>query len=1500
MECPPARIAAIAMTGRGVFIGVAVERYESHPRLPWTRIDVLEMDDLFEGLGFSQRLVLGDKQGSPTVRELTDWLRGSIRQRSDPDEPLVLYWAGHGVVEDGVHYLLASDSPIEALSADNAVAAAALAEVLVGAKVERGLILLDVCNAGAGSMDLAAAMNEGLRSKTAEGAGESGIVVMAVSRPTESAVDGALATVFKDSVLTDERTGTFRDKYVRLGGLFDLLNESLSEGRTARPVSANVVDWTAPLNLLPNPRWGRGGPVWNETDGVYFDRQARGASGDDDPGWYFAGRERVLKRIAEWLAPGQSRGGLLAVYGLPGCGKSAVVARAVTLSRRDRREAARASPGWGPADEEGMSPEGSIGAALHARGKTLDRVVDELGGLLGIELPDRPDQTGDLALTRRRTLLEELQVMAQREPVTLALDGLDEAKPGQDLSLAEFLAEVAAADGLRVLVGTRPKGRRGLDDEAGEDLLSALGVAPRDPIDLSDPEWETEEALNAYLRKRLAAMWQESNLENLDDLVATLAETIAHRLRGQFHVARLVVSSNSVLARRGPPVDMSKLEFPTEVGQAIREDLARFFDSIVVEMLRALAWAEGDGFSGPVWLQVAGVLSPLSRFEEDAVERTISASGDYLVPSGEDEAGRRRWRLYHSTYVSYFQRLTLEDEGADESAVEKRIVEQLTPTSWEDADPYVLTNVATHAEKAGVLGELVRDPDYLVHAEPTTLLASVVSLPPDDEGRRTARRYGRIAHHLIGAPPGERAAYIGLAAMEDSDPSARPALRADQPWLLRWGWIKPGGVRPHRVLPAPRSGQTVSLHTLEGQNVAVTGGERVQVIDLMNRRTLFSADRGGNPYSKGFAALVEQQDGPYVVSLVEVPENPRDELGNIDTTSVVTRRWLRSWSLATREEGSLLAGQEGDVVRGSARPFALGGNRWLAVALSGGSLWVQNGLGGDWWLPAGLLDLMVSCVFVQPYEDECVVLIGSESGEIVAWSPASATGPRVKAHETQVRAVAGASTKGGHLVVSSDRDQLHVWRLAEDLTLDGPLCSADAGVEAVACAKLDGQTLVAGVAEGQGRLWRVDPDAASIEPVTWLETGTDLNDVAVGGSDGAAQYLVAAAGATERPNVLNVSGLTSVSPASGSLYLWEIPELAHTLSAAAERERPLRLVAPSRSTPSASPESVLALWEGNWITTASTVDGAMAPGFPLDVGAGGAKACAVDALELESGPTVLAIGFEPGAVATRTSSDEPMVGTRTGGGPIRSIAVLASPTGRKQMLALDDRSDLHYFTWDERLGDGSDASPEVANSLYTATRAWSRVNLSGGEPVVEETFPLARVVYGLSASELKGSPVFVISGGAGCAFVDPMRLDERVDVGFDFPVADAALVDGYLAVRGGWEVLLFQVGDDPSRVSRGGVQVAGSGRILSLEQGEPPVWRGSWAAPVSGMSLRSGTNGPRLAVGCSDGALQVYEVGVEGVTLACSVECDSPVTDVLALADGGTVVATWRGLLCLE
>jgi Caspase domain len=1471
-------------TDRGVFVGVAVQSYEHNPDLLWPAYDAAVMDGLSSELGFSRRFVIGDRH-SPTVEELKGWLTETLGGHVGPDDVLLLYWSGHGIAEKEVHYLLASDSPAEGFSGGRAIPASWLAKLLP--HVARALVVIDVCNAGAGAMDLAAAINAGVRSKKAATAGESGIVIMAASRPTEPARDGTLASAFEDAVLHDERCGRFNDKYVRLGDLFNVLNESLGEGR---PVSSNVVDWDAPLNLLLNPRWGRG-LVFNDSDGTLFDLQARGVNSSAEAGSYFSDRQRVMSRIAEWLDRSRPGGGMLVVTGPPGSGKSAVIARVVTLSRT------------GEADAETSIPSGSVWAAIQARGKTLGTVVDGLAGLLGIELPSRSDQSTDVSMIRRQTLLDEMRAMARKESVTIAVDALDEAATDQDAAIAELLAEIAAQDRLRVLVGTRP-GRRGSDDERSEGLLGALGAKQDDIVNLADPVWESERALAGYIERRLASVWNGSS-PDASEQAKKVADVMAEKLKGQFHVARVAVFG---VADRGPPADPSTVRFPRQIDEAIAEDLRRRFElgSPVQSLLRALAWAEGDGFPEHIWLAVARVIPSTRGCGDDAVEQAISKAGDYLVSASTADNGNAGpcWRLYHSTYVEYFQRTTLENTEAEEKDLEALIVDALTPPNWGDAHAYAASNLATHAAKAGTLGILVRDPEYLVHAEPSVLLASLSSIPPDDEGLPAARRYKRAAHHLIGATLGQRAAYLQLAAARHGDPSARSVRRADQPWS--WRWLRMTRSRgPDRVLPIPNSGQTVSLHQLEGRTVAVTGGEHVCVVDLVTGRTLFAAERGGNPYTKGSAALVERQDGPNVLSLVEVPQNPLDESGRPDTTSIEVRRWLRSWSLKTGEEAAMLAGNAGDFVRGSARPFAVGSNRMLVVALTEGSVWEQDCLDETWWIPASLNDLMVCCVSVLSLKgDDYVALAGTDDGEVVAWSVASHAQGRAKAHDTAVTAIAGARTSRGAVVVSGDRNRFSVWRLAENHSLEGPICSHDQGVESLACTELDGHLFVATVADGRACLWRVDLDGNSLEMVTRLEAGADdINDVDFGVSEQAGSLLVAAAGSAGSPNVWNVSGWGSVRPASGAMYVWGLSDLVHDLtSESVGLPRALGLVAPARAGESAALERVVALWEGNTLTQMDGSDGIMRPGFPRTVAGDGTKACAIDSLRLDSGETVFVLGFESGFVLGWSSLDDEWVGTETGGRAIRSMAVVESPGGPKQMLALDMASDLHYFAWEQKLNEGIYRPPEEANSLYPLARDLARVRLLGDEEMaIEEIFPGARVVYGVSGSQLGGSPAFVISGNAGCVFAcDPSRGKGLVDVGFDFPVFDAVLSGGYLAVRADWEVLLFRVGDDPSRAAGSGLEPKVEGPIAVLKRGESPVWRGSWGAPVNAISLRQGAKGLRLVTGCLDGVVHVHDVGTGGVAHIFSLDCDSPVAGVLSLSDGGTVVATWSGILCVE
>jgi hypothetical protein len=603
-------------------------------------------------------------------------------------------------------------------------------------------------------------------------------------------------------------------------------------------------------------------------------------------------------------------------------------------------------------------------------------------------------------------------------------------------------------------------------------------------------------------------------------------------------------------------------------------------------------------------------------------------------------------------------------------------------------------------------------------------------------------------------------------------------------------------------------------------------------------------------------------------------------------------------TLATREEAALLAGGAGDLIRTNGRPFAVGGNRWLAVALAGGGVWVQDCLSEDQWTPAPLKDLMLSSVFVLPGEDDRVVLVGSEAGELAAWSLASGTEARVRAHDTPVRALAGAVSGGDRVVISSDRHRLHVWRLTEDHAFEGPLCSTDVGFEAVACADLAGQLFVATLAAravgrrlyvgrrparaGQGDLWRVDLARPSIEKTTSLEVG-EIDDVALGGSGPGAPYLVAAADTQQ------------------ALYCWEGLELARSLPTTPALQRPLEVIEPERVGKRDTDPPVIALWEGGALTMFDSSNGKMRAGYPANVEVDGMSARALSALELESGEMVFVLGYESGLIEVLTFPEGKWFRTQPGGRPILAIAAIVSPDGPKQLLALDEDSDLYHFAWQKSPDDAVYHPPDVANSLYTGRLARGVISLSSGEPVMKERHYFPRILNGVSASRLRGSPAFVISGNAGCVFVDPMR-QEKADVGFDFPVHDAALAEGWLAVRGDRQVLLFRVGDDPSRASGPGLDLPPEegAPIRGYSPGASPIWQESWATPVGAMSLRPSAKGLRLAVGCTDGAVHVHRISADGVTPVFALNVDSPVTAVHTAAAGGTLVASWRGLLCVD
>ncbi|WP_024806184.1 hypothetical protein [Nocardia sp. BMG51109] len=97
------------------------------------------------------------------------------------------------------------------------------------------------------------------------------------------------------------------------------------------------------------------------------------------------------------------------------------------------------------------------------------------------------------------------------------------------------------------------------------------------------------------------------------------------------------------------------------------------------------------------------------------------------VPA-EGEAGRSAYRLYHHALAEH---LRTDTDPARIHADFLHVLRSRVPAAadgrrdWARAHPYSLAHAATHAAAAGAIDDLITDVDYLVHAEPTALLAAL-------------------------------------------------------------------------------------------------------------------------------------------------------------------------------------------------------------------------------------------------------------------------------------------------------------------------------------------------------------------------------------------------------------------------------------------------------------------------------------------------------------------------------------------------------------------------------------------------------------------------------------------------------------------------------------------------------------------------------------------------------------------------------------------------------
>lgn len=807
---------------------VLLTEYDQYGNLTKLGTQVQTVLDLFSTIGFDvmdANSLTSDGRASSLLNSIGRWQPTSNR--------LIIYWAGHGKAVEGGHLFLCSRDTAKNRQpeAHNSVPAGSLGDLLAGKDVNEIVLLLDVCGSGGGAEEVVEAFRAKANSRAYRGGFKPGLAVISSAGRYQFALEGAfssaLVNVLRHGPPADQSylAWTERDEYITPVELFQAVRAKLARAPARIGNQIPEHDATGGVGrFFPNPRHRRLIPDVGVAEkhrravllpnavAEHFMLKFRGIDTVDDRGWFFTGREQLLKQLARWLGSEQS--GLLVLTGPPGSGKSAILGRLAVLSVPEYRAKVKQAGALKNVRSDTLPPKRSIDAGVHAKNLSLTECISELADALQLPAP---------VAGWRSSADFVRQVASLRRPITLLFDALDEAQPADIHTMAvDLLRPLAELPQVKILVGTRPD--RASNSDTAEtpslgNLLRALGASEPEIIRL-DRDEETATDIAVYVRRRLLES-VGSPYKDKPDAASAAATIITRRSDRVFLIARLLthefIRSDQIvdLDKRGTGNKAERRMIEGSLATAFTADLARYGkdERRIRALLAPLAFAEGAGLpSRDVWLAMAEALQPRSfpgEVSEGAVTLgaadlswVVSNAGSYLIESGED--GQTVYRLYHQAFADYL-RNTLQPEHKIQAQITEALMSQAEKDSkrhWNLANPYTLRHLATHAAAAGRLDELLNDSRYLLYAEPQKLRSVLAGIPHHD--RPLTRLYWRCVETFSHATVTERAAVMQSVALRD-EPEALPLLNTEPE--LPWRGIWSSGLHAvfHRTLPSHAS-----------------------------------------------------------------------------------------------------------------------------------------------------------------------------------------------------------------------------------------------------------------------------------------------------------------------------------------------------------------------------------------------------------------------------------------------------------------------------------------------------------------------------------------------------------------------------------------------------------------------------------------------------------------------------------------------------------------------
>ncbi|MGW1658062.1 hypothetical protein [Streptomyces atratus] len=589
----------------------------------------------------------------------------------------------------------------------------------------------------------------------------------------------------------------------------------------------------------------------------------------------------------------RSPAGVLIVTDAAGSGKSALLARLVTLSDPDfvtdpRHEAMVASI------RPELRPEpGSVDVAVLARNKSARTVVEDLLAALSGEDVPRPELT-------LQALIQLVSVRADRPagPVTVVIDALDEAE--DPLALVNDvilpLARLRIADrrgAVRLVLGVRSSPvvlpyvtGADLRDERADQLLQRLtetlsteGIAPQE---IRSDGHDCVGDIAAYAATLLLAP-QDSPYQGAPEAATEAAQAIAAAVAPSFLDARIAADQ---LRRAESRQDLTEDAWLDRLADGttglLREDIKAVSLStdvptdLLVAALRATALAPGAGLPwAEVWPAVTAALiaheygNAYATYNvADHAIRTLRSSRltGYLATADED--ARTVYRPVHqrltdllvtdhdwlltppSATTSRWRRPTTGSRAlvAAHAAIAKALARLVRRSRPHPAHPYIRRHFLHHAAAGEVLTDRGVPLELLTQETSGTLRARLgLPLPTADLERRTLTAAAITEPYLDDSVDfTSRLSSIVFQKGGEPGPEDGPDRLPTTPVWSRW-------TPPTNVLAPPfrRTAALCVLPTMDGRSliaVATAEEDRVRIWDAATGELTADLNAGGGSY----------------------------------------------------------------------------------------------------------------------------------------------------------------------------------------------------------------------------------------------------------------------------------------------------------------------------------------------------------------------------------------------------------------------------------------------------------------------------------------------------------------------------------------------------------------------------------------------------------------------------------------------------------------------------